>query len=69
MSSFTSYRWTVEEKRLSVLHKLDKVYLVPTRQSMLVYLTYTEASSDGFNIAVHPAASAAATFHVAISIG
>lgn len=31
--------------------------------------TYTEANSDGLSIAVHPAAKAAATFHVAISMG
>ena len=31
--------------------------------------TYTDANSDGFSIAAHPAANAGATFHVAINIG
>ena len=31
--------------------------------------TYTEDNSDGFSIAVHPAAKAGATFHVAINSG
>jgi hypothetical protein len=34
-----------------------------------VNITYTEANSEGFRMAVHPAASAAATFHVAIKSG
>lgn len=31
--------------------------------------TYTDANSEGFNIAVQPAAKAGATFHVAINSG
>lgn len=30
---------------------------------------YTDANSDGFSIAAHPAAKAGATFHVAINRG
>ena len=48
-------------------HKKPTYQIIKVAQQLM--RSYTDANSDGFNIAVQPAARAGATFHVAINRG